>query len=71
MIADRYMLVVRQQRIIRPEDLPYICGVMNAHVEIRIVADTSWKMQDALRCAVQYPAADPLDPPAVRPFRIE
>src|SRR4029077_12832544 len=71
MITDRYVLVVRQKRIVRPEDLPDICGVMNAYVEISVIADTRWKMHDALRCAVQQSAADPLDTLPVWPFRIE
>ena len=39
MIADRDMLVVRQQGIVRTEQLADIIGVMNARVKIGIMTD--------------------------------
>src|SRR4249919_465273 len=45
--------------------------MMNAYVKIGVVADASWKMHDALRCAVEESVADPLDALAIRPFRIK
>ena len=39
MITDRDMLVVRQQGIVRPEQLADIIGVMNTRVKIGIITD--------------------------------
>jgi hypothetical protein len=53
MIADRHMLVVRQEWIVRPEDLADIGGVMDAHVEVGVIADPRREMQHTIGRAVQ------------------
>ena len=52
MIADRYVLVVRQERVVGPELTADIHCVMNAGVEIRVIADFRRQMQCACRCVV-------------------
>ena len=45
MIADRHPFVVRQQRIVRPEQLADIGRVVDADVEIGVVADARRQVQ--------------------------
>ena len=71
MISDRHMLVVRQEWIVRPEDLADIGRVMDPHVEIGVITDPRREMQHAFRCPVQYSVPDPLNALAVRPFNIK
>ena len=52
-VADRDVLVVRQQRIVGPELTADVGCVVNADVEIRVIADLRRQMQRALRYVVQ------------------
>ena len=52
MIADRHVLVIRQQRVVGPELTADVHRVMNAGVEIRVIADFRRQMQCARRCVV-------------------
>ena len=51
-ITDRHMLVVWQKRIVRPKELPDVCGMMNAHIEIGVVTDPRREMQRTICCAM-------------------
>ena len=71
MIADRYVLVVRQERIVGPEDLSDIGGMVNADIEVGVVANAGRKMHDAVCRAMQQAAADRLNALTVGSLRIE
>ena len=53
MIADRHIFVVGQQRIVGPELLADIGGVVNADVEIGVVADQAGHVQPHLALSDQ------------------
>ncbi|MNC80286.1 hypothetical protein D3C75_1330330 [compost metagenome] len=48
MIADGHMLVVGQQRIVGPEQPTDVHGVVDAGVEVRVVADAGGQVQPYL-----------------------
>ncbi len=52
-IGDRHVLVVRQQRLVGAEQPPGIGGVMDAGVEIGVVADRAGQVQRAIAKPVQ------------------
>ena len=53
MITDRHIFVVRQKWIVGPENLADIGGVMDAHVEVGLIADPRREMQHTIGRAVQ------------------
>ena len=71
MVADRHPLVVRQQRIVGPEQLAGIGGVIDAREEVGVVADHGWQLEAAVGGAVEKPRSQTLDPSAVRPGGVE
>ncbi len=54
MIADRHMLVVGQQGIVGPQQLADIGGMMDADIEVGVVADHHRQMQGAVSRRVQH-----------------
>src|SRR5690606_6836325 len=46
-IADWDVLVVRQQRIVRAEQLADVVGVMDADIEVGVIAYPGWQMHPA------------------------
>ena len=71
MIADRHVFVVRQQRIIRTEQLAGIGRVVNAGKEIGVVADRRGQLEAARIGAVNEARAQRLVTAAVRSIGIE
>ncbi|MNP56155.1 hypothetical protein D3C76_1508590 [compost metagenome] len=49
MVADRHVLVVRQQRIVRAEQFANVLGVLDADVEVGVVVDFRWQVHLAIR----------------------
>ncbi len=71
MIADRHVFVVRQQRIVGPEQLAGVGGVVDAGKEVGVVADRGRTLEAAIGGAVEEPGAQTLDPVAVLTVGIE
>ena len=57
-IADRHVFVIGQQRIVGAEQFADVCGVMNADIEIGVIADAERQMQ----CAFMGRAQEWQDP---------
>ncbi len=47
MVTDRHVLVVRQKWVVGPELLADVLGMVDADVEVGVVADLRWQMQCA------------------------
>src|SRR3954452_19625485 len=45
MIADRYIFVVGQQRLVGPELFADVVRVMDADIEVGVIADEAWNVQ--------------------------
>ena len=70
-IADRNMLVVRHQRIVGPEQLAGIGGVVDAGEEIRVVADRRRELEAAIGGRVEEAGAQALATRALLALGIE
>ena len=53
MIADRHELVVRQQRVVGPELLADVGGVVDPDIEVGVVTDARRQMDVAVRGTVE------------------
>jgi hypothetical protein len=53
MVTDRHIFVVRQQVIVRPKELADILRVMDADIEVGIVADAGRQVHGHVRCPMQ------------------
>ena len=58
-VADRHPLVVRQQRVVRPEHAADVGGVMHRGVEVGVVADGGGKQKLGVAHGDQDPVAEP------------
>ncbi len=71
MVTDRHVFVVRHQRIVGPEQLARIGGVIDAGEEVGVVADRCRHFQAAVGGAVQQPGPGGFSAGAVRAIGIE
>ena len=71
MITDRHVLVVRQQRIVRPKDLSDIGRVMDTDIEVGVIADARGQVQRAIRRTMQHAHGHTFEALALRPVGVE
>ena len=71
MIADRYVFVVRQQRVVRAEQVAGVGGVVDAGEEVGVVADGGRKLETAIDGVVNETGAQRFDLPTVRAVGVE